>query len=370
MNTISLVAETLFYLVRVAIGNDASKPIDKPLDWNILLKNATRQGVAAITFDAIESLYNAGAFNFGKIVDGNLLQANWYGAVMMQEQVYKQHESTITKLSSFYANYGIDMMVLKGYGLSLNYPRPNHRPCGDIDIWLRGKQTEADEILKNAKGIIPHKSSHHTIFEVEGCEVENHITILEYDTHKSNIPMDKYLTKLANEKAETIYVQGKRVLLPTPDFNAHFLLRHNAIHFTVEGITIRHLLDWATFVKQYSDEIDWNELYEFAKKNDMDVFLSCLNAICIDYLGYDSQLFPIRKKYAKLEKRIVNDVLSSEFNDVIPDRHRQFVKYCYVKTKRLWANRWKSRITNSDSFVSELFHYAKNRVKETIIYKV
>lgn len=44
------------------------------------------------------------------------------------------------------------MMVLKGYGLSLNYLKPSHRPCGDIDIWLFGKQKEADDARGTSQG--------------------------------------------------------------------------------------------------------------------------------------------------------------------------------------------------------------------------
>lgn len=39
------------------------------------------------------------------------------------------------------------MMVLKGYGLGKNYPAPNHRPCGDIDIWNFGRQEEVDALI-------------------------------------------------------------------------------------------------------------------------------------------------------------------------------------------------------------------------------
>lgn len=365
----SAVTETLFYLVRVAMGNEAPKPINKAVDWNTLLEYANRQGVAAITFDAIERLFDAGVFDFNNITEGGLLHANWYGSVTMQEHMYKLHESAIAKLNSFYAKHSIDMMVLKGYGLSLNYPQPSHRPCGDIDIWLRGKQKGADELLASKMGIIPHKSSHHTLFEVEGCEVENHITILEHDTHKSNIRIDRFLTKLANESDEVINMNGKRLLLPTAEFNSYFILRHNAIHFIVDGITIRHLLDWATFVARYSMDINWDALNKFAEENNMDKFLNCMNAICIDFLGFKTESFPVRNRNEALEKRILNDILHSEFDEEIPDRHRHFAKYCYVKTKRLWANRWKSKITNTDSFLSEFICYAKNRIKEDLTYR-
>lgn len=45
------------------------------------------------------------------------------------------------------------MVLLKGYCLSLNYPKPNHRPCGDIDIYLCGDGDKADDLLLSERGI-------------------------------------------------------------------------------------------------------------------------------------------------------------------------------------------------------------------------
>lgn len=53
----------------------------------------------------------------------------------------------MTDLARLYANNGIRMMVVKGYGLSLDWPVPNHRPVGDLDIYNFGKWKEADVLV-------------------------------------------------------------------------------------------------------------------------------------------------------------------------------------------------------------------------------
>lgn len=61
------------------------------------------------------------------------------------------------------------MMVLKGYGLSKNYPVPNHRPCGDMDIYLFGDQEKADKLIAEELGIkIDNSHHHHTVFQFQG----------------------------------------------------------------------------------------------------------------------------------------------------------------------------------------------------------
>ena len=155
-------------------------------------------------------------------------------------------------------------------------------------------------------------------------------------------------------------------MLPAGTFSSCVIVRHKGIHFAIEDMTVRHLLDWATFVKRYSSDIDWDQVFACSKRSNTDVFLNCQNAICVQYLGFDKALLPVRSDYPELTKRIMADILQPEFDEEAPDMRKDFIGYCKVKTKRLWANRWKSRITNSDSFGSSLLFYSVNRIKETI----
>lgn len=45
------------------------------------------------------------------------------------------------------------MLLLKGLACGVNWPKPEHRPYGDIDVYLFGKQKEADEVLARELGI-------------------------------------------------------------------------------------------------------------------------------------------------------------------------------------------------------------------------
>lgn len=68
------------------------------------------------------------------------LRLQWAVNVDRIENTYRRQERAIARLAAFYREHAIPMMLLKGYGLSLFYPVPEHRPCGDIDIWLFGRQ--------------------------------------------------------------------------------------------------------------------------------------------------------------------------------------------------------------------------------------
>lgn len=324
--------------------------------WQKIGNLASRQGVLAYILDAISLLPKEN-------LPAKELLLQWIGETVAQENSYKNHAQAISELSAFYESHGIKMMLLKGWGLSLNYPHPNHRPTGDVDIWLYGDQERGDELLSKEKDIHPIKSSHHTIFFNKDVEVENHITFIEIDCHKPD-GSEEVLLQYAKEPAiEVQGANGNTVLLPSPNLNAYFLLRHSSGHFATENITLRHLLDWGFFVEKYHGEIDWDALYANAKEKNMHVFLDCQNAICVNELGFPPDIFPIRERHPELEKRIFNDILYPEFQEIAPDMKKHFVKYCYVKTKRHLANKWKYDITYKEHFLSILSRFAWNRIK-------
>ena len=50
------------------------------------------------------------------------------GVSVQMERQYIMYEEAVQRLSAFAIECGLHMVILKGYGLSLNYPVPAHRP--------------------------------------------------------------------------------------------------------------------------------------------------------------------------------------------------------------------------------------------------
>lgn len=293
------------------------------VSWPAVIELATEQGVLGVIFDAIQELPCELRPDMDYLMD-------WLGQVSYQEELYSHHELALSSLSDFYKSHGYKMMVLKGWWLSLNYPVPQHRPTGNLDISLHVEQEEADILLENEKGLQPIKSSHHTIFFYEGVEVENHITFIEVDCHRADGSEDVLLEYTKNEPTKVLSSSGSEILLPSANFNAYFLLRHSTAHFSTERITLRHLLDWVFFVNKFYRDIDWDSLYQNAKKRNMHIFLDCQNAICVDIFGFAPERFPIRDRRNKLERRIFDDIIHPEFQDIAPNMKHNFIKYCYL----------------------------------------
>lgn len=130
-------------LVRLGIGQ-ALLNLPQKLEWNSIQEIASEHGLTAIVLDGIQQMPET------KRPPQELL-LEWIGEVLQSyEYRYEQYKQTIAEMAGFYNSHGYKMMVLKGYACSLDWPRPKHRPCGDIDIWQFGKQKEADKALLKA----------------------------------------------------------------------------------------------------------------------------------------------------------------------------------------------------------------------------
>lgn len=67
-------------------------------------------------------------------------------------------------------------------------------------------------------------------------------------------------------------------------------------------------------------------------------YLAVLNAICVDYLGFDKSLFPDIPVEQAVVERSMNDILSPE---VETESHDNLMVEVAFRFKRWWKNRWK-----------------------------
>ena len=325
---------------------------------------SAQQGFTAIAWDRLQQAIAEGEI-LAEQQPSKTEKIKWALAVEQVERKYARQKEAIAKLAGFFARYGIKVMILKGYGLSLNYPVPNHRPCSDVDIWLfREEQTsdgatrrysvqeEADMLLREHLNVeIDEDKHHHTVFYLDGVMVENHYDFLNVHAHRSNRVIEARLQQLTQQDMETVEVDGEQVYLPSPDFHALFMLRHSAAHFAAERIVIRHLLDWRYFVEKYTNQIDWQSLQAMAKRLNMHRFLSCMNAICIDRLGMTQECVPAFERDVELEERVWNEILQPEFSESKPKDAGYLSSWGYM-FRRWWANRWKHKIVYSEGLVT------------------
>lgn len=225
------------------------------INWEEVEALATKQELSAVLLDGV-----------GKIPEVNRpekkLYLKWIGEVVQGYELhYDRYRKAVANLASFYNNHGYKMMVLKGMACGLDWPKPAHRSYGDIDIWLFGKQKEADEALGRAQGPkfkIDNSHHHHSVFNWQGFIVENHYDFINVYDYKSSKDLEGWFKRLGQDDAYSIELNCEKVYIPSPNLHALFLLRHMVSHFASVSITLRQVLDWAFFMRKHGRAVDWD----------------------------------------------------------------------------------------------------------------
>lgn len=350
----------LLQLLRVAIGNDVVGSLPSAVDWREVTGLCFSQGVAAIAVDGLEKVEG---LNLLDSLEQEALKYEWFGEVFRAEDDYRKYKSILAEFLRLCKYQEVKVLLLKGFGLSLNYPIPAHRPCGDIDIYLFSCAEFISQMVeKYWKVSVDRRNPHHYLFARNGVTFEIHITLMDVERHKNQFSDEQVFQRLIAEGCDEIEVCGETCFVPSLKLNSVYLLRHMAHHFAVEKITLRHILDWALFVKVNASILDWNFVYGYAEDSGCTSFLNCLNGICVESLGFASDDFPVRECGGKLQSRMLSDILSPEFKEEIPAVSNK-LRYGIVKTRRILANRWKYRMVSDESLLVTIWNLVKVRLR-------
>ncbi len=275
---------TLLSLLRSALFD---RPLESaPLmalnagDWQEVYRQSVRQGVSAIAFDAISPSPVAAA------VPKPLLLQWMAGTVTIEGRNGRQKEAG-AEIAGLLAAEGISAPVLKGLALASYYPRPEHRECGDIDLYSGEKHLLVDAALSKAGAAVKDDYYIHSHIGFKGVTIENHRFFNQVRGSRSRKALERQLIGLMNNSASLRrYVPDTALVIPPADFNALFLTMHALKHFIQEGgIRLRHLADWAMFLKAEQDNVDWTQFYFWADRMHFSRFANAMTALAVNCLG-------------------------------------------------------------------------------------
>ncbi len=355
-------ADTVIRLVAAQLnGESGGQPLNdlSPQEWSYCFRIASEQALLAVVWDEIVRRGD-------ELLLPREVRLRWALSAERIEERYRRQVVVCGELARLYGSRGIRMMLLKGLGLSRWWPVPQHRECGDLDIWLYGRQREGDRLVEERwKVPIDNDSHHHTIFVVNGVMVENHYDFVDVHAHRSSARCEAILKELSSESdnPETMVVEGGEVDLPEDHLNALFLMRHMATHFAAERVNLRQVCDWGLFLQHRIGALNRSTINELFEMFRLSRFASVVGSILIEKFGFDPSLFPEASECdVELRQRILDDMLFPEFGEKKPAGG--LVPIVCFKIRRFFANRWKHRIvwpeSLAETFVRSTFsHFMK-----------
>ena len=305
---------TLFSLLRHALWqNRDGEQIDfdlTTLEWQRLIENAASLGVLAIAFDALPK---------GEALPGlsKELMIRWGLSVQRFEDRNRRQRAALRELIDTFRENQIEVLLLKGLGLAENYPLPDHRECGDLDIYLFGDYEKGNQVIE-ALGIeVDRGYSKHSSFFFKGIPVENHLSFLDVSFSQTNKNLEVHLKRILNEQGyETIMIDDITVRIPTPDFTSLFLTRHNITHFLASGLVLRHFCDMALFFSRNAGRIDFVSFRKIITEEHQFSFFSSFTQLAHVYLGMSNTPLPVSDKHKALAGRVLYDTLNNKYRNV------------------------------------------------------
>ena len=220
-------------------------------DWEALHDLAFRQTVVPLVTDGINRLPK------------ELLPAEperldpFLGDLMATSNRNRVLDAFIPKL--FDALAGIPVVLVKGQALAQDYPDPERRQPGDIDLLLLPSSYEAakDILLPKSTTVLDEeKEIWHQGMRFRSVEVEIHGSISTLMSRK----LDRKLAALLEEQFDgrpfpAVSIGGAEIPVPDADFNAVYIFVHFLQHYWSGGVGLRQLVDWMTFVSVHKRDI-------------------------------------------------------------------------------------------------------------------
>ena len=242
--------ETYFAWLRYALwGGD---PPVRPADDEVL-RLAERQTTRGLVFEA---MLRCGAALPEETV------ARMKQLLLQILSAHQMLDAAVAQAAGALREAGIPAVLLKGQGAARNYPDPQLRECGDIDLYVGPERLEeALRVLTPlAARVDDRMSGQHWLLRIGPSLVELH----GHTLHLPDVRRTRFYQTLEADGLRNGLVPldfgGVQVDTPADTFNAFYLFYHAWHHFLEEGVGLRQLCDWALLLHARRDLVDRERL--------------------------------------------------------------------------------------------------------------
>ncbi len=358
--------KALFALLRLGLGN--STPEEENLSdfimmsakqWVHLGEMAFVQGVLGVVLDGA-CLLEETPYGATRALSKQQ-KLEWIGQVMQIEQGNRRQIEVMNDLGQKWIDEDCKVMVMKGQANGILYPNPFHRSPGDIDCYLFENYQLGNEIAKNAGAVVEEKWYKHSQISYKGELFENHLFFVHTREGKRSKRLQKELEQLLHVKEWRSFPDSE-VLLPPVQWNAMFLTYHACVHFLSEGLRLKQILDWAMFLKNEQNNVDWKAFYEYCDRYHFRRFADAMTAISVVYLGLRIENSDVTTESPYVEK-ILRSTLYDD--DYIYNAGESIWKSRWHVIRSLFKYRWRYEEIYQESIFKQLWWYASGYLFHT-----
>ncbi len=202
---------------------------------------------------------------------------------------------------SLLEEHQIPVVVLKGVSAAVDYPVPELREAGDVDLFFVGKKdapgshvpprAELDEIMGNAGFCVADEqhANHHIVYTgPDGIHVELHYQAAEEFAYPGiNEGMERWMGQ-SSEHCILREIMGLSFPVFDRPFQAFQLLLHMFQHFVYAGFGLKQLCDWTVLLREPWTGSEREQLAEMIRDCHLSRFAELVTEVCVSYLGLES----------------------------------------------------------------------------------
>ena len=158
-------------------------------EWERIYWLARKHGVVTMVNDAIEKLPSE------QQPQGDIA-LSWTLSAERTRYHYAHQTEVLQAIDQKAQAENLPYILLKGMTLAKLYPRPDSRPCGDIDICFPHNFERGNALLGDSN---PHLDGKHAEIAIDGVPVENHKQLLDLNfksQKKAVVPWPTWYTCL------------------------------------------------------------------------------------------------------------------------------------------------------------------------------
>ena len=259
--------EKLLMLLAANIAKSDAQTVDiSPEDAAAIMNEAFSQAVPLFALDALPK---------DKISRENREKATAFAAKNLN---LRQVQKGFVKLLD---ENGVPYVILKGEAAAADYPDPNLRLLGDIDVLVEPENLEKVGKLLESKGFEAYaeENGSHRIYRSHSIRIEVHWKI---PGMPENEALAAYLLDVIKD---AVSVNGE-FKAPCDEHQVLILLLHAKHHILYEGIGLRHLCDIAVlFNKTANADFYEKSLVPLLENAGLATFAKIVAKTCSIYLG-------------------------------------------------------------------------------------
>ena len=259
-----------FSLLRKALVPGGGEVDVAGADWDMIFSTACRHSVQAVMFDAVRDLPAGSGLS-------PLLAARWLMEAGEAEKEYGRIKSVVEAQRAVWESRGIDAVLLKGLESAKYYPVPEHRINGDIDWWMRGRESWDSALgWLGEEGIGWKRDSDGDIsYEYSGVLVEHH---------------------------------RKGFAGEGPEAELLYLAEHVFHHAAVSGVGLRQVCDYAMALRYFDGTFDRDRYVSLAASRGFAGWVRLLDAaVALIMDGGEGLPAGLRRRAERLLALIMED---------------------------------------------------------------